>query len=276
MFKGRYTEADAAYEKAIDLAFKTYGPHHWRYWHETAYYARMLHMRGKRLQALRMFESLEKNMPTLGKGLDDSFEDGQIAFVWGQWGRCFSDEGRPLLAIPLLQATENYYEKSESFDSDLLRLRFALADAYDRAGLRDQAKQLFEKVVADYERRGRPNDKELQVVHERWAQFLIEEKSFSQAEMLLQSIIAQSPQGGSSVPARAYGDLASASIAQNQMDKALQYSGQALQSLKNDTDLYNIRLTTLLWRIHAQALLGEGDSGGARAFAQRALVADQQ
>lgn len=276
MFKGRYSEADAAYEKAIYLAFKTYGPHHWRYWHESAYYARMLHMRGERAKALKMFDNLEQNLPAPSEARLNSFEEGQIAFVRGQRARCLADEGRAQLAVPLLETSEHYYEQSASFDSDLLRLRFALADAYDRAYRADDAKRLFEKVVSEYEQRSSPSDRELQVVHERWAQFLVEHGDFSRAEQLLEGVLAETSGSGSSVPARAYGDLASAAIAQRKADKALEYSDKALQLLKSTSDLYNIRVTTLLWRIRAQALLGSGDLNGALSFAQRALTGDQQ
>lgn len=276
MFKGRYQEADAAYEKAIDLAFKTYGPHHWRYWHETAYYARMLHMRGQRKKANAMLEKLQDYLPSSAEGYSDEFQEGQAVFVQVQRARCLADEGSPEQAVPLFEKAEVYYQKSPSFDSDLLRLRFSMADAYDRSGHLDKAAVLFDKVVSEYEQRSKPQDKELQVVHERWAQFLVQHHRLSEAEPLLHKVIQLSTGNGSSVPARAYADLASSAMARDKTDEALKFSDQALQQLDSTSDLYNIRVTTLLWRIRAQALLASGDLDGAQGFAQRALTGDLQ
>ncbi|MFX9023747.1 hypothetical protein ABTN14_19065, partial [Acinetobacter baumannii] len=88
-------EADEAYEEAIRLSLKTYGAHDWRYWHESAWFARMLHMRGERKRSLKIFDDISKNLPDAASGYRDSFEEGQVVFVRGQWARCMTDEGRP-------------------------------------------------------------------------------------------------------------------------------------------------------------------------------------
>lgn len=272
---GQFDAAENSYKSAVDLARKTYGENNWRYWKITTQYARMLHGQGKREKALAIFNDLVKITSDIPDG--DQSANGDFAnLVRTQLARCLISEGQPETAIPLLERAESRYIKTTISDSDLVRVRLVLGDAYLQAGRLDDAEQLLRQALNEFQRRGPENNPELLLARERWGMLQLKRNAPSEAHKQFVAILKESSNSSPIYSALANRGLAYVAILELNSDNALIFSKRALDSLKAMRESYNVRIDSDLWRLRAEALLLSDNRKEAAIWAQKALNADKK
>src|SRR5690606_7912592 len=131
---GDFEAADRAYARSTEIIRRTYGEQHPDHWVRTANRARAAHLGGNRERAGALFAELMKHIPP-----DAEHHNAFEAREW--YASCLAAEGRPLEALPLLESAEQFYERAPAHDFELPRIRLTLGDAYDRAGMTNEARE---------------------------------------------------------------------------------------------------------------------------------------
>jgi serine/threonine-protein kinase len=267
---GQFGDAERAYEQFAALTRRTFGERHGSYWQGAADHARMVHLRGERDRAHRMFDALFKVIPADWKETTDDV----IAREY--YAERLAAEGRAAEAIPWLEAAERSYVERPMREHDLRRVRQTLGDAYDRVGRHDDARRALAAAREERMAKDAPDSIAVLSVRERWARFLLTQGEIEAALAELRDI-ARIGRGRAIFPlALAYADLAQAAIARRDGATALAESRAALAMLDRNTGLYDVRIGPMLWRTHAEALALNGDAQGASDWNARALEASRR
>jgi serine/threonine protein kinase len=273
--RGEFDAAGRDYDQAAELEIKTFGTHHGLYWMIQADHARMLHLRGERQAALLMFERL------LGDITPDwqATTDDTRARMY--YAASLAAEGRPLQAIPLLEAAESVFAARPRDESDLRRLRLLLGDAYDRAGRVAQARATLQSALDETVAKDAVTSAPALAMRERWGRFLLAhsrpgEADFAAAESNFRGVLAAAGGLPRIEAALAQADLARIALAHGDAHGASQFSAAALASLDRAQGLYDVRMRSYIWQVRGAALRASGDLDGARQWGRAALDAERQ
>jgi len=271
---GDFVAADNTYERAEDMARKTYGEHHATYWVIRAYHARMLHRRGERDRAHTLFDQM------LGVISPDWKATTGKEWAYGAYAECLASEGRVLDAIPLLEATYLSYTKRD-LSGDLQVWRVALGDAYARGGRADDARTMLKTALDETLAAERPDSDKVPHVRERWAHFLLDhsqagDADFAAAETEFRKVLEKAADHLYLETALAHAGLARIATARDDIPGALSESRLALAALDRVQGLYDLRVQPQLWLVQSAVLLKSGNAVSARQWAEKALEASRR
>jgi serine/threonine protein kinase/tetratricopeptide (TPR) repeat protein len=266
---GDFAGAERAYERAETMARRTIGERHGSYWEPRANHANLLHRRGERERAHRMFDEM---LPTIPSDWKTGSHD--------YWARAaYADrliaEGRPAEAIPLFEAGLRKFGRPYGGDGVIWMER--LAFAYDGVGRTAEARGWL-KAAVEEAFASLPEARLALIVRERWASFRLNhaqpgDADFAAAEAEFRTVLASVANRPWLEAARAQAGLARIAIARGDAGKALEQSRLALAALDGVQELYDVREQPQIWLVHSAALRATGDVAGARQWAQRALEA---
>jgi serine/threonine-protein kinase len=267
LYQGDFDGAERAYAKVVELARQTTGEQHHRYWVPAANYAAAVHQRGDRERAQKMFADLLPLLP-------DRPEPQQVydaAFVREMYARCLVNEGRPQLAIPLLEAVREQYTQGQLYEFDLRRVSQILGDAYDLAGRSEDARRTLKTLLDEWIAKGAADFYPVLSTRERWGRFLLGQGDLAGAGEQFNEVVAQAHGRKLSPIVLAHGGLARLALTRGDAAAALAESASAIDMFEHVDGFRNMRTGPYLWLIHAEALRRSGDVQGARDWAQRAL-----
>ena len=267
---GQFAAAERAYEEFADLMRRTHSLNRGSYWPGAADHARLVHLRGERDRAHRMFDALFKLIPADWQLTTDDVTAREY------YAERLAAEGQAARAIPLLEAAEQSYIERPHREHDLRRARQVLGDAYDRVGRADDARRTLSAARDERMKKDAPDSIALLGVRERWARFLLAQGEDEAALAELHDIV-RIAQGRAIFPlALTHADLAQEAISRRDATMALTESRTALTVLDRVTGLYDVRIGPMLWRTHASALALDGDMQGAADWDAKALAASRQ
>ena len=270
---GDLEEAAAGYERAANLNLRTYGERLPTYWMTLGHWAKAVCDNGGVDRAQQLFEKMLSVIP---KKLDPN-ESYLAARSRQAYAVCLLREGRPMQAIPLLEAAEQQYRSLQEWPTDLLGARGSLGEAYAGAGRNDEAQDMLKTSLDGYLAQaavaGTPDNAGLLNARERWGRFMLKQGRLGEAEGQFREILAQDRGRNLAVAALAHAGVASVALRRGDAKAALDASTQALRVFDNISGYRNVRMEPYVWRIHAQALVGTGDFSSAQDYAQRALRA---
>jgi len=272
LYLGEFDAAEAGYARVVELARRTTGEQHYRFWFPMANYARTLHLRGERLRAMRMFEELLASIPSALTALQDE----AAANVREVYAGCLAAEGRAEKAIPLLEELEHRYLQNSPFEFDLRSVRNTLGDAYDRAGRAADARRALKASLDDWVAKGTPDYFPVLRIRERWGRFLLEHGEPAAAREQLQAVLAQAHGQMVAPVVLAQADVARLALAQGDVSAARRASEQALTDWQHVTGLRDLRIAPMLWLTQAEVLRAANETRAARQWAAKALVASRQ
>ncbi|MBS0613854.1 MAG: serine/threonine protein kinase [Proteobacteria bacterium] len=272
LYLGEFDAAESAYARVVELARRSTGEGHYRFWYPMASYARTLHLRGERKRAMAMFEQLLASIP---HSLTD-LQDEAAANVREIYAGCLVAEGRAEQAIPLLEELERRYLKNSPFEFDLRSMRNTLGDAYDHAGRATDARRALKASLDDWTAKGDQDYFPVLRIRERWGRFLLDHGEPAAAREQLQAVLAQA-HGRTVVPVvLAQADSARLALAQGDVLAARRASDQALTDWKHVTGLRDLRVAPMLWLIQAEVLRAAHETREARQWAAKALAASRR
>ena len=130
---GRPDEAERRYRAAASLAERTTGGHSTRHFQALARLADLLHQRGERAEADRIFQTIDSEAARADT------PPGQAMIVKESYGAALVGEGRPAAALPVLTAALAMAKARPERVSDLPRIQQALGEAEDQLGRRAEA-----------------------------------------------------------------------------------------------------------------------------------------
>jgi serine/threonine-protein kinase len=269
---GELDEAERAFQQALDLLRRTYGEHHPSYFVPAANYAKLVHWRGDRERAWRMFGQLETAIPPEAASSYDALVVGEIQAA------CLVAEGRALEAVPLLEAAEHSYVDKPVHNADLHRVRLSLGEAYEAVGRREDARRELQAALDDFIAERPPGNYQVLWVREVWGRLLMDQNDLTGAQAQFQEVARWSDVHdlGQGYVALANGGLARLALLRHDSTAALASIAAAERGLDTLRAAHDVRWGPYLWLIHAQALSESGDLRSAAQWAQRALEADQR
>ncbi len=267
---GDLAAAAKALGRAADIAERTTGANFRTAWLPRAKHARTLHLSGNRAAAMPLFEALIARMPSADEAVPDA------STVREDFGERLAAEGRPDLALPLLQAAEAGFMKRSNYDFDLRRCRRHLGDALARLGRPAQARQALTQSLQAYEAHEPPDSQPTAAVRERWARFLLDQGELPAARAQFQQVIDAAAKPTWSHVSLAHAGLARVALAQRRPSDALAHSADALAGWQSLTGFQDVRMQAYLQRVRAAALAATGDpdqATQAQALRDQALAA---
>ena len=263
--------AEAEYEKASALARRTSGEGGQAYWIVVTRRARMAHLLGDRARAYSLFEPMLQALPP------QTTSAGGVAWVREFYAGRLAAEGRPDLAIPMLEASELAFQKSRQYWFDVIRVRGVLGDAYDRAGRTEEARRALKSSLDGQVANRAPDNPDVMAIRERWGRFLLTQGDRDGAAEQFREVLAQAHGRPLVHIALAYGGLARLALAGHDGAAALTASREAVSRFDRASNgIIDMRTGPYLWLIHSAALGSTGDAKGAREWAQKALDASRR
>ena len=264
---GDFAGAERTYQRAVDLANRI-DPK--SYWLLRADHARLVHLRGDRERAMKLFDAM--------LAIIDPQWDVNVLDVISReyYAERLVAEGRPAQALPLLEEAERAYLEKPLRESDLRRMRLALGDAYDRLGRIDDARRAL--AAARDERLAKDAADSISVLgaRERWARFLIETGDLDRAGQELDQAFAALGDRTPAVAAALHDTRARLALARRDSPVALREARAATEVFGKVTGIYDVRLQPRLWRTLADALEANGDATEARQWRAQALEASRR
>jgi eukaryotic-like serine/threonine-protein kinase len=259
---------------ANELARKTYGLNNRHYWEVAADAARMVHEDGERVRAMDMFDQLLRQLPPDESLIKSESDRSVAARVRETYGTALVAEGRTQLGISFLESAESVYATLAREARDLPRVHLQLADAYERSGRIEDARQALQASLDGYLAQATATSEEVLMARERWGRLLLTSGDLPGADAQLSQLVPQAQGRYATVTALAQGDRARLALAQNDAAAALRYAREATSVPAPVNGARDVRTGPYLWRIYAQALAASGDQGAARDWATKALAAD--
>jgi len=170
------------------------------------------------------------------------------------YGERLAAEGRPALAVPLLEVAEADLVAHPRDDFDLRLVRMRLGDALDRLGRTAEARAKLSWALGDYIAHEKPERQQTLAARERWGRFLLDQGDTAAATAQFDEIVRQARDRKLSHIALAHGDLARAALTHKDVDTALVESALALELWEHREGFYDVRMGPYLQRIRADAL----------------------
>ncbi len=177
--------AEAEYERASALARRTSGEGGQAYWIVVTRRARMAHLLGDRARAYSLFEPMLQALPP------QTTSAGGVAWAREFYAGRLAAEGRPDLAIPILEASETAFQKSRHYWFDVIRVRGVLGDAYDRAGRTEEARRALKSSLDGQVANRAPDNPDVMAIRERWGRFLLTQGDRDGAAEQFREVLAQ-------------------------------------------------------------------------------------
>jgi eukaryotic-like serine/threonine-protein kinase len=259
--------ADAAFERATELARMTYGEEDRRYWHVSAAWAAAIHARGGREAAGEIFERVRAQLP-VAPNLEDQ---DIVAMVLTLHGAALAREGQPEAAIAALEEAERGYLRANR-GSRLGFLHRSLGEAYESDGRLEEAGDRLQRSLLETLVAGEPHSPDVLAARERWGRSLLLQGEAAAAEDQFRAVVEQADEAGGLAAALAHAGLARLAIALDDGTTAMRESGMAL-ALLEATSLAEVRNAPYIWLVRAQALQCSGRLLEAQEWAQRAVQA---
>ncbi len=267
---GDLLNASAMFAKAADIAERTSGRDFATYWSVGAEAARTLHLAGERQSADTQFEALMTHLPPPSQHAAGASE------VREYYGVALAAEGRPALAVPLLEMAERDLTQHPRDDFDLRLVRWRLGDALDRAGRAAEARVMLKKSLDDYVAHMRPDQQPLLGIRERWGRFLLDQGDLAAAAAQFDEILRQAHERKLTHIALAHGDLARVALARKDLEVALTESAVALDLWEHRAGFYDVRMGPYLQRIRADVLFEAGKIDEAQRLEDAAWAASEK
>lgn len=267
---GDLAGAEIAYARSAEIARRTSGEQARAAWAPAGKRARVAHLAGARDRATQLFDEVMKHLPP------DAAHDPDAQNVREDRGERYAAEGQPLLAIPLLEAVERSWMLRPAQEFALRRVRQRLGDAYDRAGRSADARQTFQKALADFEGHAPADGQPMAAMRERWGRFLLDQGEFEAARVQFERVRADAADKHWSHVALAEAGLARAALRCGDAAAAGRLSEQALQTWSRLSGFRDVRMEPYLWRVRAAALVQLGDTAAAETLRDQALAASRQ
>ncbi len=268
--QGKYEEAIQAYDRGAALIEKTYGARHNTAWVPTAQYASTLHRHGLRERALAQFDKLMAVIPR------DWTENSYDEYAREFYADRLVAEGRPLLAIPLLEAALRTYREKPSVEYEVRRNLLILGDAYDRAGMWWKARDAIKASLDERLQKEPAGSASVSVARERWGRFLLAHNDLPGAQTQFDEVLVQTKGHNNEMAVLAYGGLARLAQERHDWEAALRSSTHAVVGFENLAGRRDVRTGPYLWLIHAESLRRVDDAASSRIWAQRALEASKR
>jgi eukaryotic-like serine/threonine-protein kinase len=259
--------ADAAFERATELARRTYGEDDRRYWHVSAAWAAAMHARGDREAAGAIFDGLNARLPVV----PDLEDQDNVALVLTMHGAALAREGQAEAAIALLEEAERGYLRAQR-GSRLGYLHRALGEAYEEAGRLEDAADRMRRSLQEQLVSGELRSPSVLAARERWARTLLLQGEYAAAQEEFRTVIGRADEAGALVTALAHAGLARLAIAEDDSATAMRESDRALALLETEP-LTEIRNAPYVWLVRAQALQAAGELVEAQSWAERAVQA---
>jgi len=267
---GELLNAGTTFAKAAEIAERTSGPDFVTYWDVGGNAARTLHLAGERERADAQFETLMTHLPPPSQHVIGA------TYVRELYGERLAAEGRPALAVPLLEVVERDFVVHPRDEFDLRLARFRLGDALDRLGRAAEARTMLSKSLDDYIAHAKPEQQPVLAVRERWGRFLLGQGDLVAAGQQFEEIVRQAHERRLSHIALAHGDLARVALARRNVDVALTESAVALDLWDHRQGFYDVRMGPYLQRIRADALLEAGKIDEAQRLEDAAWAASEK
>ncbi len=264
---GQFTDAAEAFGKAADAAERTTGPAVATAWVPRAQAARTLHLSGQREAALRAFDSVLPLLPP------ENPPNLDATTVRQNYGDRLANEGRPVQAIPYLEATVRAYQKQSAHPFQLRLARRYLGDAYARAGRREDARKMLKLSLDEYLAQEPDTSQPQMVIRECWGRFLLGDQQPDAAREQFAAIIKAADGRKLSHIALAHAGLARAALAARDLPTALAESDAALAMWPQITGFRDVRMQPYLQRVRADVLAASGDVKGAQVLEDAAAAA---
>ena len=259
--------ADAAFERATELARMTYGEDDRRYWHVSAAWAAALHARGRREEAGAVFARIRARLPMVPNVEDQDI----VAMVLTLHGAALAREGQSDAAIAALEEAERGYLRANR-GSRLGFLNRSLGEAYEGVGRLEDAADRLQRSLKETLVAGEPGNPDVLSARERWARSLLLQDEAAAAEREFRAVIETASDAGGLAAALAHAGLARLAIGQDDGATAIRESSLAL-ALLEATPPAEVRNAPYIWLVHAQALQSTGALIEAQAWAQRSVQA---
>lgn len=267
---GDLAGAEAAFAMSAAIAERTTGPDARQAWLPAAKRARTAHLAGARERALTAFDAVLARLPP------DDANDSDAQQVREDWAERLSAEGRPLLAIPVLESVERAYLRAPPNDFALRRLRRHLGDAYARAGQAGDARRVFTAALADFEAHDLPGSQPTAATRERWGRFLLAQGDVSGAQAQFTTVVERAGERRWSHAALAHAGLARVALAAGRTDDAAKHADTAWVTWGQKQGFFDIRMEPYLQRVRAAVLAAQGQSAAAQALRDEALAASRR
>ncbi|MET0293112.1 MAG: tetratricopeptide repeat protein, partial [Steroidobacteraceae bacterium] len=264
---GRFTEAADAFRRSADIADRTTGADSRAALLPRANAARTLHLAGERIAAHVEYARVVPLLAALG----DQDRDG----VFGRAIYCerLTAEGRPLEAIPGLEAAERSLRERAAYDFQLRLVRRFLGEAYLAAGNLSAARRMLETSLADYVANDAPESAPVLAARDAMGLLLLAEGRPLEAREQFSAVVAAERTGTLVQATLAHGGLAQVALALRDPDTALSESAQALASWSRVEGFRDVRTEPRLQRIRADALAARGDRREAQRLEDAAAAA---
>jgi len=269
--QGRYDIAIEARERGAAMIEAAYGPGDGRTRLAAARYAWALHRDGQRVPAMAQFEKWIAVLPASDNG---SAVDQDVRDLYSER---LAAEGRPLEAIPLLEAALKTDRGDPEIAYERHRRLLILGDAYDRAGMSSKARDAIKTSLDEGLLQKGPQALEaVSASRERWGRFLLEHDDMPGAQQQFDDVLAQTGGRNDERAALAHGGLARLAQERKDWDAALASSTHAVVGFENIVGARDVRTGPYLWLIHAESLRRVDDHPSARIWAERALEASKR
>ena len=267
---GDMINASVASDKAADIAERTSGADFVTLWEARGNAARSRHLGGDREAADAAFEALMTRLPA------PTVQSTSASIVRELYGERLATEGRPALAVPLIESAEREFVEHPRDEFDVRRARLRLGDALDRLGRHTEARIKLSSALNDYVAHSSPGDQPLLMARERWGRFLLDRGEIDSAAGQFEEIIRQANQRQLSHIALAHGNLARVALLHRDHERALAESATALDLWQHKQGFYDVRMEPYLQRIRADALAASGQHDLAQQLEDSAWVASQK
>ncbi|RZA16091.1 MAG: tetratricopeptide repeat protein, partial [Lysobacteraceae bacterium] len=267
---GDLAGAEAAFAISAAIAERTTGPDARQAWMPAARRARTAHLAGGRERALTAFDAVLARLPPEGANDPDAQQ------VREDWAERLSADGRPLLAIPVLESTERAYLRAPPNDFALRRVRRHLGDAYARAGRADDARRSFIAALAEFESRDTPGAQPVAAMRERWGRFLLAQGDVQGAQAQFSAVVERANNPRWTHAALAHAGLARVALASGRVDEAAQHYDKAWATWREKQGFFDIRMEPYLQRVRAAVLAAQGQAAAAQALRDEALAASRR
>jgi eukaryotic-like serine/threonine-protein kinase len=255
------------YRKSEDLAEKIAGREHQAYWFARMRHAALLHKIGERLQADAIFQGLLGIIPS------DWSKDSMRALVEGEFGARLSAEGQTDQAIPLLKKGMAVLEKRPFQEDDVRRLRIFLGDAYDQAGMIDDARQSLKLSLDEYLAKG-DDGVATHEAQERWIRFRIEHHEVTDFDMEMLDKLSMHTypwDSTSTSTALTWNDRAMLFLRDGNLRKAVESSDKSMALISAVSGLHDVRDVIRILLVRSAVLSASGRKDEAVVTARSAL-----
>jgi serine/threonine-protein kinase len=265
---GQADAADAAYRVEQDQAEKLIGKDSPFYRFPLIHRAELLHMRGDRAQADRLFETADVLLARPGFPSHKTLNR--------LYGNALLREGRAADAIPRLQDALAGSRAHAPYIGRLYADELSLGEAYAAVGRAADARPLLRDARAGWMDELGPASLHALAAREAWARFLLGQGDEAGAAAEWNALLANAAGKASAPAALAASDLALLAVRRGDTGQADLLSARAMTWIDATTVEYDIRNRIDVWLARAETLFAEKQPASARALAQQAIAAAQQ